>query len=120
VLDGMHIAALAGALVAVYAGLGGMRDCGRGVSFAPRLPTGLERVVFRVTWRGRCLMIEIRRNDASYSLRDGDSKLEISHWGERIEVVPGAVSTRPLPSARALPAPSQPRGRAPRRRGEVS
>jgi alpha,alpha-trehalose phosphorylase len=120
VLDGVHIASLGGALIGVYSGLGGMRDWGGRISFAPRLPDGLERVAFRVAVLGRCLHVEMGREEASYSLRDGDTPLEVSHWGERIEVTPGAVNTRPVPPAPALPSPTQPHGRAPERRSAVT
>jgi alpha,alpha-trehalose phosphorylase len=119
VLDGVHVASLGGTLTAVFAGLGGMRDCGEHVSFVPRLPDGLERVAFGVVLRGRCLRVEIRGDQASYSLRDDDPSLSISHWGEQIEVAPGAVTERPVPPAPSLPAPTQPHGRAPARRGRV-
>ena len=38
--DGVHIASLAGALLALMAGFGGMRDHGGELAFAPRLPQG--------------------------------------------------------------------------------
>jgi alpha,alpha-trehalose phosphorylase len=120
ILDGLHVASLGGALLAVYAALGGMRDCGGKVSFAPRLPEGLNRAAFRVALDGRCLRVEIDHDQVSYSLRDCDSSMTISHWGEPVEVEPGAVITRPIAPAPALPAPSQPRGREPRRRNEES
>jgi alpha,alpha-trehalose phosphorylase len=116
VLDGMHIASLGGALMATVAGLGGMRDSDGGVTFAPRLPQGIERLVFRVGLRGRRLRVEVTPDTASYTLREEDAELEISHWGERIELAPGASAARPIPPAPRLPAPAQPRGRAPERR----
>ncbi|MGH2945273.1 MAG: glycoside hydrolase family 65 protein [Solirubrobacteraceae bacterium] len=115
VLDGVHIASLGGALLAVMAGLGGMRDHGGELSFAPRLPDDLTRLAFPVIYRGRHLRVQVGPRDASYSLRDGT--LQISHWGERIDVIAGPPVTRPIPPAPRLPAPSQPAGRAPARRG---
>ena len=56
--DGLHIASLAGALVAAVAGFGGMRDYGGKLTFAPRLPDRLERLAFRLLFRGRRLSIE--------------------------------------------------------------
>jgi alpha,alpha-trehalose phosphorylase len=119
VLDGLHVASLGGALTAVRAGFGGMRDCAGHVSFAPRLPAGLERLAFQVVLRDRCLRVDVRGDRASYSVRDDDESLSLSHWGEEIEVVPGAVTERPVPPAPSLPAPTQPLGRAPARRGRV-
>src|SRR5262249_32436872 len=51
--DGLHIASLAGACIAAVAGLGGLRDQGDRVSFAPRLPARLDRLAFRLICRGR-------------------------------------------------------------------
>src|SRR5262249_47109732 len=45
--DGVHIASLAGAWTAAVAGFGGMREHDGHLSFAPRLPPRLERLVFR-------------------------------------------------------------------------
>ena len=114
VVDGVHIASLGGALVAAIAGLGGVRDHGAELSFAPRLPRGLTRLAFSVTFRGRRLRVEVTPQAASYSLHEGE--LQISHWGDRIDVAAGAPVTRPIPPAPGLPAPAQPAGRAPARR----
>jgi alpha,alpha-trehalose phosphorylase len=112
--DGVHIASLGGALLAVIAGLGGMRDHDDELSFAPRLPDGLERLAFPVAFRGLRLKVEVTPRDATYSLLEG--AIHISHWGERIDLIAGTPATRPVPPAPRLPAPSQPAGRAPARR----
>jgi alpha,alpha-trehalose phosphorylase len=119
VFDGVHVASLGGALLAALAGLGGMRDWDGQVSFAPRLPRGIERLVFQVGLRGRRLRVEVRTGAATYTLREHDSKLEVSHWGERMELAPGASTERPIPPAPQLPAPAQPSGRAPERRSRI-
>jgi alpha,alpha-trehalose phosphorylase len=119
VLDGVHVASLGGALLAVLAGFGGMRDWDGQVSFAPRLPQGIERVCFRVGLRGRRLRVEVTPGAASYTLGKEDADFEISHWGEPIELAAGAPATRAIPPAPRLPAPVQPAGRAPLRRGDT-
>ena len=43
----MHIAALAGGWTVAVAGFGGMRDHDGRLTFAPRLPPLLDRLVFR-------------------------------------------------------------------------
>ena len=58
--DGLHIASLAGAWIAAVAGFGGMRDYDGQLSFAPRLPPPLTRLAFRICWRGRRLLVEVR------------------------------------------------------------
>ena len=114
VRDGVHVASLGGAVLAVIAGFGGVRDHGGELSFAPRLPAGLARLAFPVVFRGRHLQVEVTPSEASYRLREGT--LQISHWGERIELGGGAPVARPIPPAPSLPAPAQPAGRAPARR----
>ena len=73
---------------------------------------GIERLAFRVGLRGRRLRVEVTPGAATYTLREDDSELEISHWGERIELAPGASAARPIPPAPQLPAPAQPAGGA--------
>ncbi|MDX6642188.1 MAG: alpha,alpha-trehalose phosphorylase [Solirubrobacteraceae bacterium] len=112
--DGVHIASLAGAWIAIVAGLGGMRDHGEALSFAPRLPAELTRVTFRLMVRGRRLMVEIGRTHASYVLLAGDP-LEVTHHGEPLTVGsdPLRKPIAPMPSRER---PAQPAGRAPVRR----
>jgi alpha,alpha-trehalose phosphorylase len=111
--DGLHMASLAGACVALVAGLGGLRDHGGALWFAPRLPAGLSRVAFRLRVRGRRLHVEIRPEEATYTVAEGDP-LPLRHHGE--EIVVSASVTRPIPPAPAVLRPSQPPGREPRRR----
>jgi alpha,alpha-trehalose phosphorylase len=110
--DGLHIASLAGAWIAAVAGLGGMRDLDGTLSFAPRLPTRLERLAFRVLFRGRCLKVEAMPRTASYVLLEGEP-LELTHHGERIIVTTAEAVTQPIPSAPERPTPAQPAGRSP-------
>ena len=112
VLDGVHIASLGGGILAVVAGLGGLRDHGGDLSFSPRLPDGLERLAFAVWFRGRRLRVEVTPREASYSLVEGGEPLAVSHWGERIEVGADSV-TRAIPEPPRLARPKQPKGRAP-------
>ena len=114
--DGLHIASLAGAWTAAVAGFGGMRDHGGALTFAPRLPARLERLTFRLLFRGRRLTVTVTKRDATYSLVEGEP-LEIGHHGERFTVATDEPVTHAVPAAPVRPAPSQPPGRAPRRRG---
>ena len=114
--DGVHIASLAGAWLSLVAGLGGMRDHGGVLSFAPRLPSRIDRLAFSLLWRGLRLQVTIRPREAVYSLRTsrGDAKLELWHHGEPVVVTTAAGVSRPIPAVTA-PAddPVQPRGRSP-------
>lgn len=112
--DGLHLACLAASLLAVVAGFGGLRRRRGVLSFRPRLPRGIERIVFPLAVRGRRLEVEIVPTRATYSLDPGDAPLEILHWMEPV-AVEGTV-TLPIPSAPDLPRPRQPAGREPRRR----
>jgi alpha,alpha-trehalose phosphorylase len=112
--DGLHIAALAGVWLAAVAGFGGLRDHDGDLTFAPRLPARLQRLAFRISFRGRRLEVEVTQADATYTVRQG-APLEIGHHGERLEVSAAAPVSRPIPALAARAAPSQPRGREPGR-----
>ena len=114
VRDGLHLASLAGALMAAVAAFAGLRRREGMLSFAPRLPEDLSRLAFPLGIRGRLLHVEIHPHQATYVLRDGDEPLPIMHWGERISVA-GPV-TRKIPPAPDLEPPQQPKGRAPAKR----
>jgi alpha,alpha-trehalose phosphorylase len=113
--DGVHIASLAGTWIAAVAGFGGMRDYHGKLSFTPRLPGSLVRLAFRLHFRGRRLRVEVRHDEATYTVHAGRA-LEITHHGEEVTVPHGESVTRPIPAAPALERPKQPRGRAPARR----
>ncbi len=113
--DGLHIASLAGAWIAVITGVGGTRDHGGQLSFTPRLPQALDRLAFRLMFRGRRLLVEIVHEQATYTLAEGAS-LEIVHHGEKATVEPRKPLRRPIPPAPQRETPTQPPGRAPARR----
>jgi alpha,alpha-trehalose phosphorylase len=118
--DGVHIASLAGASIAAVAGFGGMRDHDGRLTFAPRLPSRLARLAFRIVFRGSRLRVEVTKAEATYTLAAGDP-LEIAHHGAPITVSTEAPVTLAIPPAPVRPEPRQPDGRAPKRRaGEFS
>ena len=116
--DGLHIASLAGALIAAVAGFGGMRDHGGTLTFAPRLPARLERLAFRLILGGRRLKVEATKTQATYTLLGG-LPLAIGHHGKTITISTDEPATEAIPPAVSRPAPGQPRGRAPARRGKA-
>ncbi|MFL5823371.1 MAG: glycoside hydrolase family 65 protein [Solirubrobacteraceae bacterium] len=113
--DGVHIAALTGAWIAAVAGFGGMRDLGGRLAFAPRLPSAITRLAFRLRTRGRSLLVEVTPEETSYSLLDG-KELEIRHHGRRLKVPSDRSVRRRNPAIRTGKPPRQPAGREPERR----
>jgi alpha,alpha-trehalose phosphorylase len=113
--DGVHLASLAGSWLVAVAGFGGMRDHGDTLAFAPRLPSRLTRLTFRLLYRGRRLLVDVRRDAAEYRLLHGEP-LELLHHGEVITVTPGSPEGRPIPPPPRLSPAEQPPGRAPPRR----
>lgn len=111
--DGLHMASLAGAWTALVAGFGGMR-ASPALGFAPRLPTDISRLAFRVCYRGRHLSVTVTAASATYELLRG-ATITISHHGSPVELGGAPVSLAIPPIE--VPAPAeQPRGRAPVRR----
>jgi alpha,alpha-trehalose phosphorylase len=114
--DGLHIAALAGAWTALVSGFGGMRTCGGGLSFRPRLPPGIAGLSFRLRYRGRVLHVSVRGAQATYSLLSGEP-LALTHYGTTVTI--GTTGTSlDIPAIPPLPPPSQPAGRVPQSRRE--
>jgi alpha,alpha-trehalose phosphorylase len=114
--DGLHIASLAGAWTAVVAGFGGMRDHDGRLTFAPRLPARLQRLAFRLLYRGSRLRVEIGKTHATYTVLAG-GPVEITHHGTPITVAKAVSVAMEIPAPPHRPAPAQPHGRAPLRRG---
>jgi alpha,alpha-trehalose phosphorylase len=110
--DGVHLAALAGSWLVAVAGFGGLRDHGKRLHFAPRLPGRLTRMRFRLVYRGRRLRVTVRRSEAGYELLDGEP-LELTHHGEPVTLAAGKVETRPIPHLPKRERPTQPPGREP-------
>jgi trehalose/maltose hydrolase-like predicted phosphorylase len=116
--DGLHMASLAGAWIALVAGFGGLREGAGVLELDPQLPDGLTRLRFRLRWRGFRVKVDVGHDEVRYELRDGPhGRLVIRHAGRDLELTtetPTVVALQkriPL-----LPEPSQPPGRSPRRR----
>jgi hypothetical protein len=93
--DGLHIASLAGAWIAVAGGFGGLRHRDGTIGFAPRLPQALSRLAFTILIRGRRLRVEVTHTDATYALADGEP-LEIVHYGEKLRLSADKPEVRPI------------------------
>jgi alpha,alpha-trehalose phosphorylase len=112
VRDGVHMASLAGAWTALVAGFGGLRLQQASLFFAPKLPTGIERLAFRLVFRNRRLRVNVTASEATYQLLAGDL-LTVHHYGEPISLSLGQPVVRSIPEIEAAPRPIQPPGRAP-------
>jgi alpha,alpha-trehalose phosphorylase len=110
--DGVHIASLAGAWLALVCGFAGLRQQAGTLGFAPRLPESLTRLAFSLRFRGQCLHVEVTQQSARYLVDDG-APLDIAHHGTTLTVKPGEPQDRPIPPAPPRPRPTQPPGRAP-------
>ncbi|MGK5671401.1 glycoside hydrolase family 65 protein [Micromonospora sp. URMC 106] len=114
--DGVHMASLAGAWIALVAGFGGLRDHDGTLSFAPRLSSRLGRLEFSLQWRGLRLRVDVRPHETTYALRHGDPEdvLELRHHGETVRLTCEEPVTMPIPPAEVSgPSPEQAPGRAP-------
>jgi alpha,alpha-trehalose phosphorylase len=117
--DGVHIASLAGACTAAIAAFGGLQDRDGKLNFVPRLPQALTRVTFNLHARETTrLRIEVEPTQATYTLLEGE-RFDIEHYGKPITITPDRPVQRAIPSVKQLEPPTQPDGRAPRRRAST-
>ena len=109
--DGVHMASLAGAWMALVAGFGGMRAGAGSLTFSPQLPGGITELRFRLCYRGRKLRVTITPGRARYELLDGEP-IAVVHHGKEFQ-----LGKRPnehdIPKVKVGPRPAQPARRAP-------
>ncbi len=111
--DGLHMASLAGAVLATVAGFGGVRAFRGELVFRPRLPEALTGLRFALALRGALLRVAISEDEVRYTLQDGD-RLELRHEDELLVLARDEPVVRPLaPAADEFVAPTQPPGREP-------
>jgi len=133
--DGLHIASLAGAWLGLVCGFGGLRDHEGQLSFAPRLPPGLNRLTFTVRWHGHKVRVETTDDTARYTMPatppgqrrpgglvdqqaadqpDGRATVTFRHHGRSHVLRPDAPLELGIPALEPPgPAPRQPAGRRP-------
>jgi alpha,alpha-trehalose phosphorylase len=114
--DGLHIASLAGSWMVAVGGFGGLRDTMGALSFHPRLPGALRSLTFNLLFQGQHLNVAISQGEARYTC-NGESPLDLLHYGEAIRVGPGGTQIRKIPPMTPRPQPRQPPGREPAQRG---
>jgi alpha,alpha-trehalose phosphorylase len=113
--DGVHLASLAGAWIALIAGFGGVRNHDGVLSFQPKLPEPLRRLRFGVGTKGQFIRVTVSRERATYELDDGPP-LDIVHYGHPVKIVAGEAETCQILPVEPGPRPTQPAGRAPLKR----
>jgi trehalose/maltose hydrolase-like predicted phosphorylase len=112
--DGLHMASLAGAWIALVSGFGGLRDDEGVLALNPQLPEDISRLCFRLRWRGKRLKVDVTHADVTYTLRDGEDGqdgMTVRHDGEEVRLdaaSPTVVKIRPRVAL--LHAPVQPPG----------
>ncbi|MPV37265.1 glycoside hydrolase family 65 protein [Georgenia subflava] len=113
--EGLHLASVAGAWLALVAGLGGLREDQATLELSPLLPSTITRTAYHVTWRGALLHVETTREGTTITLRRGDGPLAVTVDGAAYDVGPGRPVHVPLREpAPLLAEPTQPAGREPR------
>jgi alpha,alpha-trehalose phosphorylase len=113
--DGVHIASLAGSVMATLMGFGGVRVYDGELMFFPRLPGPLTKLTYRTHYDRRSVVIEVTQGQAQYTLLEGEP-LEVTHYGRRIRLSSDKRRREKIPPAPEREPPSQPPGRAPRKR----
>ncbi|NMR21240.1 glycoside hydrolase family 65 protein [Cellulomonas fimi] len=113
--QGLHIASLAGAWNALVEGFGGMREDGERLRLEPTLPAAIDRLSFRLRWRGARVRVEITADEVRCSLPgQPDASADLLLYDELLTVTGAGEVVRPLRSREPLlPTPTQPPGRAP-------
>ena len=102
--DGLHMASLAGAWIALVCGFGGLRDHDDRLRFAPRLPPGIDRLAFALSWRGCCVHVEVRNHHARYWV-EGGGELTIVHHGDEVTLSEGQPLELEVPELKPLTDP---------------
>jgi alpha,alpha-trehalose phosphorylase len=113
--QGLHLASVAGAWLALAAGLGGLREDHEDLEIAPLLPAALSRTAWSVTWRGRLLRVETTGEGTTVTLVRGEGPVTVVVDGAPLQVTAGTPASAPLRApAPLLGEPRQPAGREPR------
>ena len=113
--DGVHMASLAGAYIALVGGFGGLQASFGDLTFHPRLPAGIASLAFRLRYRGRKLCVTVLPSSARYELLSGDPLPLVHHDSSFILAASNPVEMS-IPPVAAGPRLSQPPGREPYKR----
>ena len=109
--DGLHMAALAGAWLALVAGFGGMRAGEGALAFAASCPRASPGCGSGSATATAGSASSVTPGEARYELLTGEP-LAITHHGDQV-LLTGPPVVLPVPPARSPSPPGQPAGRAP-------
>ncbi len=87
--DGIHTACMAGSWMSVVYGFAGFEDYGGEYSFNPRLPSEWKKVRFSLSLRSAIIDVELTKDKALYSLRQGSEPLSLFHRKEKFTLKGG-------------------------------
>jgi alpha,alpha-trehalose phosphorylase len=110
--DGVHMASLAGAWIALVGGLGGLRAHSDPLAFTPRLSAQFSSLRFRLRYRGRKIRVTVTPKQAKYELLEGNP-MPVVHHGHEFTLGSAKSVTMKISPLTAGPRPEQPPGRAP-------
>ncbi len=113
--NGIHVASLAGAWLALVAGFGGLRDHNGKLTFAPALPDTMHGLRFAIRWREFKVRVEVTATEATYLLEDGaNNTLALRHYDQDFQATVGTPVTLPITRVQPItPRPRPPVGREP-------
>ncbi|MBP1971356.1 alpha,alpha-trehalose phosphorylase [Virgibacillus natechei] len=86
--DGLHMANMGGAWLAIVYGFAGLRVKESGLSMHPRLPKQWNALEFHLRFRGRVIQIKMENDIVCYTLVEGNN-LTIQHREEEIHLEQG-------------------------------
>jgi alpha,alpha-trehalose phosphorylase len=111
-MDGVHMASLAGAWIALVAGFGGMRSGEGRLCFSPRLPSGITGLCFRLRYHDSLLCVAVNHGTTTYRIHEGPP-LKLVHHGKRFSLHKTPVTHPNPPTPTPDQQATQPNGREP-------
>lgn len=90
--DGLHMANMGGAWMAIVYGFAGLRVKENGLSLSPSLPTEWDSLKFHLQFQGRDLQVQLSKDAVTYLIKEGEG-LSITHDGERLTLETGVERT---------------------------
>lgn len=83
--DGLHMASMGGAWLAMVYGFAGLRISEEGIAFSPSLPEQWQAIAFKLSFRDRELNVQIEKKKVVYLLLKGKD-LTILHKGNPVDL----------------------------------